>query len=186
MKQHMNACYTCRFETNISIHRHLRNLYGEETQACSHCAKSFATKSTELCRHIRTHSRAKPFTCSSRSYSINYVPLRYLTHTGEKPFVWSHCCKCFSDKKSLRIHFQTHTSEKLYKCSQCSTCCRHKSKLLAHLKLTQRRSHTHAVSAESVLIAIARVICEKIFKRTQVRSNIHAVSVASAFLAWAT
>ena len=37
-------------------------------------------------------------------------------HTGEKPYMCSHCEQAFSAKQSLITHMRTHTGEKPYKC----------------------------------------------------------------------
>ncbi len=60
-----------------------------------------------LTRHLRTHSREKPFVCNicNKGYSrISYLKMHLRTHTDEKPIVCEICNKGFNEMSKLMAH----------------------------------------------------------------------------------
>ncbi|XP_078535249.1 uncharacterized protein LOC144822051 isoform X2 [Lissotriton helveticus] len=88
---------------------------------CSQCDQSFSLKG-ELIRHMRAHSRARPFSCTNCDKSFfekGSLLKHYITHTGEKPYKCTYCQKSFNRKDNLNGHMRIHTGERPYKCTEC-------------------------------------------------------------------
>lgn len=88
---------------------------------CSQCDQSFSLKG-ELIRHMRAHSRARPFSCTNCDKSFfekGSLLKHYITHTGEKPYKCTYCQKRFNRKDNLNGHMRIHTGERPYKCTEC-------------------------------------------------------------------
>ena len=88
---------------------------GEKPYICrySGCEKRFS-RSDELTRHIRKHTGAKPFKCTTckRDFSrSDHLTTHVRTHTGERPFGCKEpgCLRKFARSDELNRHARTHT-----------------------------------------------------------------------------
>ena len=80
--------------------------------SCPFCSKSFP-KPTQLRRHLRVHTREKPYVCDD-------------------------CGRCFSQSNSLNAHLRAvHRGERPYKCPFCDLAVAQKCNLKTHI----RRAH---------------------------------------------
>ncbi|XP_047492025.1 zinc finger protein 513-like [Penaeus chinensis] len=85
---------------------------------CSYC-NYVTNKTTNLIRHIHTHTGEKPFSCPYCPYRAtqeNNIKSHIRTHTGEKPYKCPHCPYCSSQKSSLRNHILTHQNYITQRC----------------------------------------------------------------------
>ncbi|ROT62968.1 hypothetical protein C7M84_019151 [Penaeus vannamei] len=90
-----SSVYSGKLQLNTKIHH------------CPYCGYS-TIKTTNLIRHIHTH-------------------------TGEKPFACPHCPFRATQEDNLKRHVRTHTGEKPYACSLCSYRSRQQSSLKRHV-----------------------------------------------------
>ena len=66
------------------------------------------------------------------------------THTGEKPYSFSHCDQSFADSSSFKRHQITHSGEKPYSCSYCNKVFALKEPPFKTGKKHSERKHTVA------------------------------------------
>ncbi|KNC81713.1 hypothetical protein SARC_05970 [Sphaeroforma arctica JP610] len=109
------------------------------------CSLAFI-KSSDLVRHVRTHTKEMPFACTwegcDKRFSVNGILTRHMrTHTGELPFscTWEGCEKRCSQNSDLKRHMRVHTAELPYECvwKGCSKKFSTKGNLKRHT-----RTHT--------------------------------------------
>ncbi|XP_034471944.1 zinc finger protein 484-like isoform X2 [Drosophila innubila] len=86
----------------------LRKMHSKCFYVCEYCAKEFS-KTYDLIRHRRSHTKEKPYTCSL-------------------------CLKSFATKSKLNEHRKRqHATMKKYVCYNCSACYASKTRLHRHL-----------------------------------------------------
>ena len=126
---------------------------------CLHCTKSFS-KSSNLTRHIRTHTGETPYKCPHcpKSFShSSHLTTHFRTHTGETPLKCLNCPRSFSHTCTVKRHICILTGEKPYKFVKCSQLIRHSSTLSMH-------SRTHGVDTASTSIHCPNVRRTSTFK----------------------
>ena len=116
-------------------------LFTDNYHQCGKCERLFADEET-LKTHLKSkhpdRSIIKKHKCHFCSYSSDRLcnfKHHMLTHTKEKPFECSNCCKKFSQKSALKRHIRIHTKETPYECIECGKKFNQSSNLKKH-KLT--------------------------------------------------
>lgn len=106
--------------------------------ACTVCSKSFK-KPSDLIRHIRIHTKEKPFqceTCSKRFSLKSTLETHKRVHDSDlkaKHSLACHVCgNIFVSKSSLKSHIRIHTGAKPYQCEICNEQFRTPSQRKVH------------------------------------------------------
>uniref|UniRef100_A0A3Q2DFY0 C2H2-type domain-containing protein n=1 Tax=Cyprinodon variegatus TaxID=28743 RepID=A0A3Q2DFY0_CYPVA len=122
-----NSCPICvgrRFKGPNKLARHMRTHTKEKPFGCPVCSKKFS-QSYHMTRHTC------PF-CGKTFLNKNKLERHVSIHTGERPHLCSICGNGFPSAASLKLHVFIHTGEKPFKCLQCSKSFSSSSGLRLH------------------------------------------------------
>ncbi|KAF5278371.1 hypothetical protein FQA39_LY05860 [Lamprigera yunnana] len=108
---------------------------------CSFCSKEFK-KPSDLIRHIRVHTREKPFKCKhcDQAFSLKSTLSHHMnTHTAKRHYQCIVCLKMFTSIKALKAHLRRHMHGKAkqinyYMCPKCNKVYNSVTKMKLHIK----------------------------------------------------
>lgn len=112
-----------RLENGVIIHRTVKQqmINDKRWLQCSYCPKQF-TRPSDLLRHLRVHTREKPYEC----------PWQNIKQGSDEVTVL--CKRRFATKSSLSVHMKTHENTKKQICSICSETFTNSHDLQVHSK----------------------------------------------------
>ena len=97
----------------------------------------------------KNRSVEKPFRCPKcrKTFSLTGNLKTHLSHTGEKPQVYTICDRGFITSSDINVHMRIHTGEREFKCTECGRTFTQQGNLKTHFK-----THTgvNTLSAPSV------------------------------------
>lgn len=118
------------------LKRHVvKRVGGVRVHQCAYCVKVFK-KPSDLVRHIRIHTREKPYKCAQcfRSFTVKSTLTSHVkAHSGVKEFGCDVCEKLFATQGSLRVHVRLHTGLKPFSCQLCGKTFRTSGHCKSHL-----------------------------------------------------
>ncbi|XP_053708958.1 zinc finger protein 345-like [Synchiropus splendidus] len=129
---------------------------GTKRHSCPVCVDRHFTGANKLSRHMRTHTKEKPFSCPVcfLKFSQSYHMTRHLKKQHHSLPVCPECGGSFGSWQQLKTHRKSHGGPS---CSSCGQQFQLKSQLLSHL-----RSHRSAASGPQSLTCAD---CGKVFGR---------------------
>ncbi|XP_027874610.1 zinc finger protein 585A-like [Xiphophorus couchianus] len=105
--------------------------------SCPICVGRRFKGPNKLARHMRTHTKEKPFSCPvcNKTFSQSYHMTRHVRiQHGLGQYICPHCGKSFTTWLELKIHKRTHAHIDLF-CLACNKQFKEKGALEKHLKL---------------------------------------------------
>lgn len=143
------VCDICGRSITISgFVGHVRMHTGVKPYPCSHCPKTFSTRSN-LRKHNIVHTderRYKCDICGKTFRSGSNLCEHRVKHSSEKPYKCSYCEKAFYLPFNLRLHERIHTGEKPYGCNLCSEKFSNSGALRRHATVTHPGEESIAVT----------------------------------------
>ncbi|XP_008196814.2 zinc finger protein 267 [Tribolium castaneum] len=125
-----------KFKRRVTLNAHIAIHTKIRPYICDICKKSYAIK-CDLTNHLKIHAgRNKCKYCSSAFPAPSKLQRHLRTHTKDRPFVcdFKNCGKSFSDKRNLDGHKALHSNEFNFKCQECGRAFRTKNRLKQHEK----------------------------------------------------
>lgn len=139
VQKHSEGPVSCKICSKVlknseSLRGHLL-IHKGTSYECDQCEKTFRLKS-EYHRHLKKHidPNVRKKMCTICGKHVRDLQRHLFTHTGERPYICSHCNKGLTSSYALKLHIRQHTNEKPYICEYCSKAFAQKISLVAHHK----------------------------------------------------
>ena len=139
---------------------------------CSICPRSFK-KPSDLIRHIRTHTKEKPYKCDECGKAFTVVStlnthkkihLRPSKQNAPDAIKCHLCSKTFLSKNALKTHMRLHTGAKPFECPICKECFR----TSGHRKNHMTQAHQEQPSVQNI-VKEQRIVPSKIVTENPVQ-----------------
>lgn len=108
------VCDKCgkSFNSNKSLHTHLRHHLDIRPFACTYCPKRFGKRLT-LTQHLHVHTGIKTFQCEEPDCGKSFAKRDSLIahkrkHSGELPYQCNYCSQKYSSLNQLKTHLKSH------------------------------------------------------------------------------